>query len=68
MEKENRNEPSTVNGILRRIEEKADTGEYIYRGEPEHYQEYPTPGKFLQISTAFFLNTRTLMLIRNISI
>ena len=45
MEKENRNEPSTVDGILRRIEEKADTGEYIYRGEPEHYQEYPYIGK-----------------------
>ena len=37
--------PRTVNGILRKIEEKADTGEYLYRGEPEHYQEYPYYGK-----------------------
>ena len=45
MDKENRNEPSTVNDILRKIEEKADTGEYLYRGEPEHYQEHPYYGK-----------------------
>ena len=37
--------PRTVNGILRKIEEKADTGEYLYRGEPEHYQEDPYYGK-----------------------
>ncbi len=35
MDRENQNEPSTVDGILRKIEEKADTGEYLYRGEPE---------------------------------
>ena len=45
MNKENQNEPSTVDGILRKIEEKADTGEYFYRGEPEHYQEDPYYGK-----------------------
>ena len=37
--------PRTVNGILRKIEEKADTGEYLYRGEPEHFQEDPYYGK-----------------------
>ena len=37
--------PRTVNGILRKIEEKADTGKYLYRGEPEHYQEDPYYGK-----------------------
>ena len=37
--------PRTVDGILRKIEEKADTGEYLYRGEPEHYQEDPYYGK-----------------------
>ncbi len=45
MDKENQNEPSTVDGILRKIEEKADTGEYLYRGEPEHYAEAPYYGK-----------------------
>ena len=45
MDNENQNEPSTVDGILRKIEEKADTGEYLYRGEPEHYQEDPYYGK-----------------------
>lgn len=45
MDKENQNEPNTVDGILRKIEEKADTGEYIYRGEPKHYEEHPYTGK-----------------------
>ena len=45
MDKENQNEPSTIDGILRKIEEKANTGEYLYRGEPEHYQEDPYYGK-----------------------
>ena len=45
MDKENQNEPSTVDGILRKIEERADTGEYLYRGEPEHYQGDPYYGK-----------------------
>ncbi len=45
MDRENQNEQSTIDGILRKIEEKADTGEYIYRGEPEHYQEHPYYGK-----------------------
>ena len=41
MDKEKPDEPSTVDDILRKIEEKADTGEYIYRGEPKHYEEHP---------------------------
>ena len=45
MDKENQNEPNTVEGILRNIEQKADTGEYLYRGEPEHYQDDPYCGK-----------------------
>ena len=45
MDRENQNEPSTVDGILRTIEQKAGTGEYLYRGEPEHYQEDPYYGK-----------------------
>lgn len=38
MDKENQNEPSTVGDILRKIEEKAGTGEYIYRGESKHFE------------------------------
>ena len=38
MDKENQNEPRTVNDILRKIEEKADTGECIYRGESKHFE------------------------------
>ena len=38
MDKEKPNEPSTVDEILRKIEEKADTGEYIYRGESKHFE------------------------------
>ena len=45
MDTENQNESSTVDKILRKVEEKADTGEYLYRGEPEHYQEKPYYGK-----------------------
>ena len=45
MEKEKPNEPSTVDDILRKIEDKADAGGYIYRGEPKHYQEDPYYGK-----------------------
>ena len=45
MDKENQNEPSTIDDILRKIEQKAGTGEYLYRGEPEHYQEDPYYGK-----------------------
>ena len=45
MNRENQNEPSTVDEILRKIEEKANTGEYLYRGEPEHYKEHPYYGK-----------------------
>ena len=45
MDKKNQNEPSTVDGIFRGIEEKVGTGEYLYRGEPEHYQESPYYGK-----------------------
>ena len=45
MDRENQSKPSAVNGILRKIEEKADAAEYLYRGEPEHYQEDPYYGK-----------------------
>ncbi len=45
MDKDKPNEPSTVDDILRKIEEKADAGKYLYRGEPEHYQEKPYYGK-----------------------
>jgi len=38
MDKENQNEPSPVDEILRKIEEKAGTGEYIYRGESKHFE------------------------------
>ena len=45
MDKERPNEPSTVDEILRKIEQKAYIGEYLYRGEPEHYPEDPYYGK-----------------------
>ena len=38
MDKENQNEPSTVDDILRKIEQKAGTGEYLYRGESKHFE------------------------------
>lgn len=38
MNKENQNEPSTVDEILRQMEKKADAGEYIYRGESKHFE------------------------------
>ncbi len=37
--------PRTVDGILRKLKEKSDIGGYLYRGEPEHYQEKPYFGK-----------------------
>ena len=51
MDRENQNEPSTVDEILRKIEEKANTGEYLYRGEPEHYRDDPYCGK---VSSNFY--------------
>ena len=38
MDRENQNEPSTVDEILQKIEEKANSGEYIYRGESKHFE------------------------------
>ena len=38
MDTENQNEPNTVDGILQKIEEKANSGEYIYRGESKHFE------------------------------
>lgn len=38
MDKENQNEPSTVDGILRKIKEKEEIGEYLYRGESRHFE------------------------------
>ncbi len=51
MDKENQNEPSTVDDILRKIEQKAGTGEYLYRGEPERHEEEPYFGK---VSSNFY--------------
>lgn len=38
MDREKQNAPSTVDEILRQIEEKADTGEYLYRGESKYFE------------------------------
>lgn len=38
MDKANQNEPSTIDEILGKIKEKADTTEYIYRGESKHFE------------------------------
>ena len=38
MDRENQNEPNTIDVILRQIKEKADAGEYIYRGESKHFE------------------------------
>ncbi|MDE0401255.1 MAG: FRG domain-containing protein [Candidatus Poribacteria bacterium] len=38
MDKENQNKPNRVDEILRKIEEKADTEEHIYRGESKHFE------------------------------
>ena len=38
MDRENENKPSTIDGILQKIEEKASTDEYIYRGESKHFE------------------------------
>lgn len=43
--------PRTVDGILRKLKEKAGTGEYFYRGEPEHFQDDPYCGK---VSSNFY--------------
>ena len=51
MNRENQNEPSTVDEILRKIEEKADAEESLYRGERQHYQKAPYYGK---ISSNFY--------------
>ncbi|MDE0011039.1 MAG: FRG domain-containing protein [Candidatus Poribacteria bacterium] len=38
MDRENQNEPNRVDEILRKIEDKADPSEYIYRGESKHFE------------------------------
>ena len=38
MDRKNQNEPSTIDEILQKIKQKAGTGEYIYRGEPKHFE------------------------------
>ena len=43
--------PRTFDGILKKIEEKANSGEYLYRGEPEHFQDDPYYGK---VSSNFY--------------
>ena len=45
MKSATQNGPNTVDEILKKIKEKSDTGGYLYRGEPEHYQEHPYYGK-----------------------
>ncbi len=57
--------PRTVNGILRKIEEKADTGEYLYRGEPNTFRMHRIVERFPLTSIVFSLMTETLMLKRN---
>ena len=36
---------SDVRDTIRKIEEKSASGDYIYRGEPEHHDEFPYYGK-----------------------
>ena len=36
---------SEVRDIIREIEEKSTSGDYIYRGEPEHHDAFPYYGK-----------------------
>ena len=36
---------STVFEKIQEMAAKSTSGDYIYRGEPEHYQEDPTAGK-----------------------
>ena len=36
---------SDIRDIIRKIEEKSASGDYIYRGEPEHHDEFPYYGK-----------------------
>ncbi len=50
--------PRTVDGILKKIKEKAATREYLYRGEPEHYQEKPYYGKVSSNFYRIFLDDR----------
>ena len=38
MDKENQNEPNTVDEVLRKMKDKADLSEYIYRGESKHFE------------------------------
>ena len=42
---DSQNEFSRVRDIIRKIEDKSASGDYIYRGEPEHYEESPYYGK-----------------------
>jgi len=51
MDKENQNEPNRIDEILQKVEEKAGTGEYLYRGEPERHEEEPYFGK---VSSNFY--------------
>lgn len=42
---ESLNGESTVEGLLRKIEAKSREDDYLFRGEPAHYQESPYHGK-----------------------
>ncbi len=52
---ESLNGEQTVGGLLRQIEEKSREDDYLFRGEPEHYQESPYEGKVSSKLCRFFL-------------
>lgn len=48
--------PRTVDGILKKLKEKADSGEYLYRGERKHYRDFPYDGKISSNLYRIFLS------------
>ena len=54
--------PRTVDGILKKLKEKSDIGGYLYRGEPEHYQENPILARSPQTCIVSFWKMKKLML------
>ena len=69
MDKVNQDEQNTVDGILRKIEAKADTGEYLYRVVNRNaMRKTLTLVRFHQTSIAFSLQAMNLMLKQNILI
>ncbi len=49
----------TVEGLLRQIEEKSREDDYLFRGEPEHYQESPYHGKVSSNLYRLFLESES---------